>query len=150
MNNRLHISLTKVYDGCNLLASQFSSKHEVIQVEQRNCPPVSHFLLQVILASAFIPVFSGLSPPRYRGCRVIGRYVDDNSPHISLAKTRREQLRRVRTEPGDNNYPVDNQVIFQTEGSVITFPALTATPSLSPHSVAVLTSALWTRRYLIS
>ena len=29
-------------------------------------------IIQVILASAFIPVFSGLSPPRYRGFRVIG------------------------------------------------------------------------------
>ncbi len=29
--------------------------------------------MQVVLASAFIPVFSGWLPPRYRGIRVIGR-----------------------------------------------------------------------------
>ncbi len=30
------------------------------------------FGMQVVLASAFIPVFSGWLPPRYRGIRVIG------------------------------------------------------------------------------
>ena len=36
------------------------------------CVFVCVSIIQVILASAFIPVFSGLSPPRYRGFRVIG------------------------------------------------------------------------------
>lgn len=32
VDGRLNVSLTKVYDGANLLASHFSSKHEVIDV----------------------------------------------------------------------------------------------------------------------
>ena len=31
-NGRLHVSLTKVYDGQNILVSQFSSREELIQV----------------------------------------------------------------------------------------------------------------------
>ena len=36
--------------------------------------------VQVILASAFIPIFSGWLPPRYRGTRVIDGGYSDNSP----------------------------------------------------------------------
>ena len=32
LNGKLHVSLTKVYDGKNLLVNQFSSKQEVIDV----------------------------------------------------------------------------------------------------------------------
>jgi len=67
LNGRLHVSLTKVYDGKNLLVNQYSSKQEVIDV---------------ILASAFIPIFSGWLPPRYRGVRVIDGGYSDNSPII--------------------------------------------------------------------
>lgn len=65
VNGRLHISLTRVYDGKNMLVNQFSSKEEVIQV---------------VLASTFIPVFSGWLPPRYRGVRVIDGGYSDNLP----------------------------------------------------------------------
>jgi len=65
LNGKLHVSLTKVYDGKNLIANQFSSKQEVIDV---------------ILASAFIPIFSGWLPPRYRGIRVIDGGYSDNLP----------------------------------------------------------------------
>jgi len=65
VNGKLHVSLTKVYDGKNLLVNAFSSKQEVIDV---------------ILASAFIPIFSGWLPPRYRGVRVIDGGYSDNLP----------------------------------------------------------------------
>jgi len=65
VNGKLHVSLTKVYDGKNLLVNAFSSKQEVIDV---------------ILASAFIPIFSGWLPPRYRGIRVIDGGYSDNLP----------------------------------------------------------------------
>jgi len=65
VSGKLHVSLTKVYDGKNLLVSQFASKQEVIDV---------------ILASTFIPVFSGWLPPRYRGTRVIDGGYSDNLP----------------------------------------------------------------------
>jgi len=65
VTGKLHVSLTKVYDGKNLLVNQFSSKQEVIDV---------------VLASTFIPIFSGWLPPRYRGTRVIDGGYSDNLP----------------------------------------------------------------------
>ena len=56
-NGKLHVSLTKVYDGKNMVANTFDSRQE---------------LIEVILASCFIPIFSGIVPARYRGHRVIG------------------------------------------------------------------------------
>ena len=46
------------------------------------CKPVLsyYYTLQVILASAFIPIFSGWLPPRYRGIRVIDGGYSDNLP----------------------------------------------------------------------
>ena len=40
---------------------------------------------QTILASAFIPVFSGLTPPRYRGLRVIDGGFSDNLPVLDTS-----------------------------------------------------------------
>ena len=62
-NGKLHVSLTKVYDGKNMVANTFDSRQE---------------LIEVILASCFIPVFSGIVPARYRGHRVIGESRDSN------------------------------------------------------------------------
>jgi hypothetical protein len=36
--------------------------------------------LQVVIASTFIPIFSGWLPPRYRGVRVIDGGYSDNLP----------------------------------------------------------------------
>ena len=80
----MHVSLTKVYDGQNMLVNQFSSKQEVIEVTilllVNNIISVITIisititiLNQVVLASCFIPVFTGWVPPRYRGTRVIGQ-----------------------------------------------------------------------------
>ncbi|XP_023342586.1 patatin-like phospholipase domain-containing protein 2 [Eurytemora carolleeae] len=68
VQGRLHISLTKVYDGSNILVNQFANKEEVIQV---------------VLASTFIPLFSGWLPPRYRGVRVIDGGYSDNLPILN-------------------------------------------------------------------
>ena len=57
------MSLTKVYDGKNMVANTFDSRQE---------------LIEVILASCFIPVFSGIVPARYRGHRVIGETRDSD------------------------------------------------------------------------
>ena len=35
VNGKLYVSLTKVYDGKNLLVNQFSSKQEVIDVSMK-------------------------------------------------------------------------------------------------------------------
>ncbi|XP_010148692.1 PREDICTED: patatin-like phospholipase domain-containing protein 1, partial [Eurypyga helias] len=51
-SGRLHISLTRVVDGQNVIASEFSSKEE---------------LIQALLCSCFLPIYCGFIPPSYRG-----------------------------------------------------------------------------------
>ncbi|XP_072774766.1 omega-hydroxyceramide transacylase isoform X4 [Taeniopygia guttata] len=51
-SGRLHISLTRVVDGQNVMASEFSSKEE---------------LIQALLCSCFLPIYCGFIPPSYRG-----------------------------------------------------------------------------------
>eukprot|EP00092_Neocalanus_flemingeri_P107952 GFUD01138576.1.p1 GENE.GFUD01138576.1~~GFUD01138576.1.p1 ORF type:complete len:489 (-),score=97.48 GFUD01138576.1:226-1692(-) len=49
----------------NLLVTEFSSKEEIIEV---------------VVASSFIPLFSGMFPPKYRGIRVMDGGYTDNLP----------------------------------------------------------------------
>ncbi|XP_033216010.1 patatin-like phospholipase domain-containing protein 2 isoform X2 [Belonocnema kinseyi] len=65
VNGKLHVSLTRVYDYKNVIVSQFNSKED---------------LLQALLASSFIPVFSGLLPPRFHGIRYMDGGLSDNLP----------------------------------------------------------------------
>ncbi|XP_068015559.1 omega-hydroxyceramide transacylase isoform X2 [Melanerpes formicivorus] len=51
-SGRLHISLTRVADGQNVMVSDFSSKEE---------------LIQALLCSCFLPIYCGFIPPSYRG-----------------------------------------------------------------------------------
>ncbi|XP_031840225.1 brummer isoform X2 [Nomia melanderi] len=67
VSGKLHISLTRVYDGKNVIVSQFSSRED---------------LLQALLASAFIPFFSGLFPPRFHGIRYMDGGFSDNLPTL--------------------------------------------------------------------
>ncbi|XP_078046131.1 brummer isoform X2 [Augochlora pura] len=67
VSGKLHISLTRVYDGENVIVSRFSSRED---------------LLQALLASTFIPVFSGLFPPRFHGIRYIDGGFSDNLPTL--------------------------------------------------------------------
>ncbi|KRK01906.1 patatin-like phospholipase domain-containing protein 2 [Drosophila teissieri] len=65
VNGRLHISLTRVYDGKNVIISEFESREEV---------------LQALLCACFIPGFSGILPPRFRGVRYMDGAFSDNLP----------------------------------------------------------------------
>ncbi|XP_027732021.1 patatin-like phospholipase domain-containing protein 1 [Vombatus ursinus] len=53
---RLHVALTRVTDGENVVVSEFTSKEE---------------LIEALYCSCFIPVYCGLIPPTYRGVRYI-------------------------------------------------------------------------------
>merc|ERR1712213_103187 len=55
-NGKLHISVTDVYTGKNVLINNYRDKREVIDV---------------VVSSTYIPVFSGIFPPRYRRKRCI-------------------------------------------------------------------------------
>ncbi|CAH0721423.1 unnamed protein product, partial [Brenthis ino] len=65
VSGKLHISLTRVYDGKNVIVSEFPTRED---------------LLQAILASCFVPVFSGVLPPRFRGVRYMDGGFSDNLP----------------------------------------------------------------------
>ncbi|EDL22592.1 mCG56660, partial [Mus musculus] len=62
---KLHVSLTRVTDGENVVVSEYRSKEELI--EARPCP-VSP---QALYCSCFVPVYCGFIPPTYRGERYI-------------------------------------------------------------------------------
>lgn len=61
--NRLHVSLTRVYDGQNVIVSQFDSKEDVIQA---------------LLCSCFIPFWTGLVAPKFKGVSYIDGGFSDN------------------------------------------------------------------------
>lgn len=67
VSGKLHISLTRVYDGKNVIISHFESRED---------------LLQALLASAFIPVFSGILPPKFHGVRYMDGGLSDNLPAL--------------------------------------------------------------------
>ncbi|XP_050679899.1 1-acylglycerol-3-phosphate O-acyltransferase Pnpla3-like isoform X2 [Leptidea sinapis] len=65
VSGRLHISLTRVYDGKNIIVSEFATRED---------------LLQALLATCFVPVFSGMLPPRFHGIRYMDGGFSDNLP----------------------------------------------------------------------
>ncbi|CAH0560430.1 unnamed protein product [Brassicogethes aeneus] len=67
VNGKLHISLTRWYDGKNVIVSQFDTRQE---------------LIQALLASAFIPLFSGIIPPKFKGVRYVDGGCSDNLPTL--------------------------------------------------------------------
>ncbi|XP_032671654.1 1-acylglycerol-3-phosphate O-acyltransferase Pnpla3 isoform X2 [Odontomachus brunneus] len=67
VSGKLHISLTRVYDGKNVIVSQFGSRED---------------LLQALMATSFVPLFCGLLPPRYHGVRYMDGGFSDNLPTL--------------------------------------------------------------------
>ncbi|XP_058788723.1 patatin-like phospholipase domain-containing protein 2 isoform X2 [Phymastichus coffea] len=67
VSGKLHISLTRVYDGKNVIVSQYDSRQD---------------LLQALLASSFVPLFCGLLPPRFHGIRYMDGGFSDNLPTL--------------------------------------------------------------------
>ncbi|XP_055621224.1 1-acylglycerol-3-phosphate O-acyltransferase Pnpla3-like [Toxorhynchites rutilus septentrionalis] len=67
VNGKLHISLTRVYDGKNVIVSQFNTRED---------------LLQALLCACFIPFFSGILPPRFHGVRYMDGAFSDNLPTL--------------------------------------------------------------------
>ena len=65
VNGKLHISLTRVYDGQNVIVSNFNSRED---------------LLNALLCACFIPGFSGLLPPKFHGIRYMDGAFSDNLP----------------------------------------------------------------------
>ncbi|XP_048210128.1 1-acylglycerol-3-phosphate O-acyltransferase PNPLA3 [Perognathus longimembris pacificus] len=69
---KLYISLTRVSDGENVLVSDFRSRDEVVDA---------------VLCSCFIPFFSGLIPPSFRGVRYMDGGLSNNVPLLDARST---------------------------------------------------------------
>ncbi|KAK4012364.1 1-acylglycerol-3-phosphate O-acyltransferase Pnpla3 [Daphnia magna] len=63
VNGKIHISVTRVYDGKNIILKHFDTKDE---------------LIQALTCSCFIPFFSGMIPPKFRGVRYMDGGLSDN------------------------------------------------------------------------
>uniref|UniRef100_A0A8C6RA56 Acylglycerol transacylase n=2 Tax=Nannospalax galili TaxID=1026970 RepID=A0A8C6RA56_NANGA len=72
ISGRICISLTRVSDGKNVLVSDFHSKDEVVDA---------------LVCSCFIPFYSGLIPPSFRGERYVDGGVSDNVPLLDARTT---------------------------------------------------------------
>ncbi|KAL6483258.1 hypothetical protein MHYP_G00081300 [Metynnis hypsauchen] len=55
-SGRLHVSMTRIPDGHNILVSEFHSRED---------------LIRALLCSCFVPVFCGMIPPCYKGVHYI-------------------------------------------------------------------------------
>lgn len=66
-SGKLHVSLTRVRDGKNVIISEFSSREE---------------LMQVLQCSSWIPLFSGILPPMVNGVRYMDGGFSDNLPTL--------------------------------------------------------------------
>lgn len=66
-NGKLFVSVTKIMDGKNVMIENYMNREE---------------LIEAIVASAFIPGFSGAMPPVFRGCRIIDGGFSCNLPDI--------------------------------------------------------------------
>lgn len=64
-NGRLFISLTRLSDKQNVLVSRFSDKND---------------LIDALICSSFVPLYSGIWPPKYRGVRYVDGALSDNIP----------------------------------------------------------------------
>lgn len=67
-SGRLFISFTRVSDRKNVVVSEYNTKEE---------------LIQALLCSAHVPLYSGLVPPSYRGVRYVDGGLSDNIPAIN-------------------------------------------------------------------
>ncbi|XP_037013457.2 patatin-like phospholipase domain-containing protein 4 isoform X1 [Artibeus jamaicensis] len=70
--HRLHVSITNTRTRKNLLVSSFSSRED---------------LIQVLLASSFIPVYAGLRPVEYRGQKWVDGGLTNSLPILPLGRT---------------------------------------------------------------
>uniref|UniRef100_A0A8B9DH94 PNPLA domain-containing protein n=1 Tax=Anser cygnoides TaxID=8845 RepID=A0A8B9DH94_ANSCY len=93
-SGRLHISLTRVVDGQNVMVSEFSSKEE---------------LIQALICSCFLPIYCGFIPPSYRGVR----YVDGGFTGLQPVSSLEEAVITVSPFTGELDIcPRDCPAIF--------------------------------------
>jgi len=100
-SGRLHVSVTEVWSRDSKIVNTFTSKEE---------------LIQVIMASSFVPGVSGWVPPVYNGMRVVDGCYSDNRPVLD------ENTITVSPFSGNSHIcPRDESQWFSTNNNVKRF-----------------------------
>jgi len=71
-SGRLFVSVTSLKDRKNVIISEFDSKEE---------------LIQVLLASCYIPFYAGLTFPQFKGQKWVDGGLSDNLPRLPFGRT---------------------------------------------------------------
>uniref|UniRef100_A0A672S853 PNPLA domain-containing protein n=1 Tax=Sinocyclocheilus grahami TaxID=75366 RepID=A0A672S853_SINGR len=77
-SGRLHISMTRISDGKNVIVSEFHSSDDLIKVS-------------ALLCSCFVPVYCGVIPPQYKGEHYMDggftniQPLEDSSPTLTIS-----------------------------------------------------------------
>ncbi|XP_040122306.1 patatin-like phospholipase domain-containing protein 4 isoform X4 [Oryx dammah] len=71
-HGRLHVSITNSRTGRNCLASSFPSRED---------------LVQVLLASSFLPIYAGLKPVEYKGQKWVDGGFTNSLPILPVGRT---------------------------------------------------------------
>ncbi|XP_044287734.1 omega-hydroxyceramide transacylase-like [Varanus komodoensis] len=66
---RLYVSLTRLVDGQNVVVSEYNSKEE---------------LIQALICSCFVPIYTGFIPPSFRGVRYVDGGFTNLQPHSDM------------------------------------------------------------------
>uniref|UniRef100_A0A8C4VKD3 PNPLA domain-containing protein n=1 Tax=Gopherus evgoodei TaxID=1825980 RepID=A0A8C4VKD3_9SAUR len=124
-SGRLHISLTRVMDGQNVMVSEFSSKED---------------LIQALICSCFVPIYCGFIPPSFRGVR----YVDGGFTNLQPCSDL-EAVITVSPFTGELDIcPRDCPAIFYS------FQIFNSSIQISVENLCRISYALFPPSYLVS
>uniref|UniRef100_A0A674J792 PNPLA domain-containing protein n=1 Tax=Terrapene triunguis TaxID=2587831 RepID=A0A674J792_9SAUR len=124
-SGRLHISLTRMMDGQNVMVSEFSSKED---------------LIQALICSCFVPIYCGFIPPSFRGVR----YVDGGFTNLQPCSDL-EAVITVSPFTGELDIcPRDCPAIFYS------FQIFNSSIQISVENLCRISYALFPPSYLVS
>jgi len=98
-SGKVFISLTRISDGKNVLVSEFSSNEE---------------LIDAVVCSSFIPVFSGYIPPKFRNEYFVDGGLSDNLPKEGHTITVQPWEGEADICPRDGFFPAMNYTFANT------------------------------------
>ncbi|KAG5193255.1 hypothetical protein JEQ12_019616 [Ovis aries] len=141
-HGRLHVSITNSRTGRNCLASSFPSRED---------------LVQVLLASSFLPIYAGLKPVEYKGQKWVDGSFTNSLPILPVGRTVTISpfSGRLDVSPQDKGrlhfyLSVTNQEVLTSKTTGVFLPIVTASSlvfleetSPGPWSLPVDKALLW-------
>jgi patatin-like phospholipase domain-containing protein 2 len=88
VNGKVHISLTRVYDGKNIIVSQFNSRDDLLQALLCACFIPGRifyyhcYIIVIFILTFYCIGFSGFIPPKFHGVRYMDGAFSDNLPTL--------------------------------------------------------------------